>query len=447
MRTRDAKVAENDCYTLLADDSSVFANSAEAYKAFKAHVVLNVILNGGIVFSDNQTICSRNLRMLARDDGMIRELFRQGQFGVALRQGFKTDAPDEMVSMAELHHAFVLEGKIRHAETDFEKSGELLFIEQHARRIPWSYDAVRTTYTDTCQSVLFNEFERLLSDRHYEIFRKLILDERERDKGLGREFLQKRLGREMVAAGMIVDEEVLRKLQSCTDAPYVSNLPKTIGLNPIYATEHRSSFELVRGRMLRFEDIAAPRDVRMRLRYDHFVEGLNWLDLEDILFLQECAERKEYLKRVRAVRENARHLDDVEVAYEELNLRIEDRVIQRRRDLKVHTPGGEIRRLRKQVAVGADYAMEVVDCVALDFETLGMPETLLVKAGIKIVFDVVKGKIEGDAGKRPFLEPAVIAVQKKKLAAYLEDRGLDQRISIDESIRATSSFDKEIVIS
>lgn len=446
MRVNEKPSSSKDCYTLLADDSSLFANSTGFYKPFKAHIVLNVILNGGIVFSDNQTICSRNLRMLARDDGLIQELFKQGQFGVALRQGFKEDAPEEMVSMAILHDAFVKEGKIRHAETDFEKSGELLFIEQHARRVPWSYDAVRTNYTDTCQAVLLNEFRPILNDTHYAVFGSLISEERERDKGLGREFLQNRLGQQMAAAGMIIDDGIRKKLQSCTDAPYVSNLPKTIGLDPIYSEEHRASFELVRGRKAQFEDIDDPDDVEMRLDHAHFIEGLTWLDVDDVAFLQHCGERRHYLKVLGLMAEDAKHFDDLEEAFKALNLRIEDRIIRRMPGLKSHSPSGARRRFRKQVAVAIDNGSAVgMDVLGLTVEAVGcaLPPGLGIAS--KLLLDVVKTRIEGLEDESAMADWARREIQRDRLAAYLKGKQADSRMSFE--MATTSSFEKEIIVS
>lgn len=436
-----------DCYTLLADDSSAFANDPDHRRGFKAHIVLNVILNDGIVFSDNQIICSENLRSLTRVDGLVQELFKAGRFGVATRMGFEDD-PTRLITMDALLEAFRREGKIRPDAAAYTDSPELSFVERHAVTLPWTYDAVRRSFTQTCEGMIRDHFGRTLSQRHFDVFWTLIEQERARegDGGLGRAFLQMRLPEQMQKAGLAVDDGVRAALKRCTDAPYVSNLPRTIGLNPIYSSEHAESFELLRGTRMEFQDVEEPVPVGMKLDHAHFVEGINGLDVDDVETLRTCVERKVYRQACADLARNPSRLHDVAVFYGELNRRIEDQILSRRPELRVSTARPEPCRVRKMAARALDYGMSAVDCLAINWDVLG-PQKIAAVMGAKVVMDMLKAGVEGAGPGRRHHDAARHDVEMKSLASYLHARGLGERLTIEETIVRTASFDKEIIVS
>ena len=442
---RDA-ASPSDCYTLLADASSDFASRPEFYRGFKAHVVLNTVLNDGVVFSDNQAICAANLRRLVRDDEMVRQLFVEKHLGLAIRQGIDED-PDEIPSMAWINDAFEQQGKIGPEPRLDTGLDDLAFMERHARLIPWPYQEVRANFTRTSEAVMRGRFRELLGDRDYDVFEEILRTERtaEPDSGLGRALLQDRLPVAMAAAGIGVGHDLKAVLKTCTDAAYVSNLPATIGLNPIYSQEHAASFSLLRGGAVRPEDIDEARPVPMKLDHRHFIEGVNWLDLDDVQYLRTCSERRTYMKMAAAVANDAGRLDDVALAYVELNKRIEDRIIQRRPELRVHSPEAERRKIRKQVMRRVDYGMEALDCLGLGWELEGALKMAAVMT-VKVVFDVVRARIEGD-GARPFLDAAKHDLEMKRLRDYLAERDTTDTLVHEEQVIETSSFDKEIIVS
>lgn len=448
-------IEDRRCYTLLADDSSAYSRHADQRNAFLAHLVYSAIVNGHIVFSDNQIIGSPNLRNLAAGHSTIRAGFEEGLFSLAVRADF--NGSRGLASLAEVHEAFVREAKLeRHPELK-QFSSELVLLESRAQKIPWPYPVVRTNFTQRCHDLLHDRFRERLNPDQHRVFMGLIEAEMERDQGLGREFLQYGLIKQMRRKRLPTPRDTSTLLQQCIDAPYVSNLPITLGLNPIYATEHEASFKLLRGNSVFFHDFSEPRAEERRLPYRHFVAGLLQLDLDDIQELQDTRAATSYRKLQRQALLTVADVTAIEDAFFALNTEIEekiyDRVFRTRRSQRT----GELLDVRRQYATrfqhGANVAIDVVGIVASTY--FGGIE---LGAATKVVLDVARSNTALGAlttaisdhiaaGPMSSAQFAKGTIVRKQAALEEHYRQIEQseKIEIVEMVQ-TDSFDKETVI-
>ena len=432
--------ARAGCYTLLADDNSQFSNSRDRRAEFKAHLVYNIILNGTIVFSDNQVLCSSNLQSLVAHDRVTLALLEEGFFDLAIRQDF--DGEPGVASLARVHDAFVRERKIRHAAKRFEDTPALALIDRHAGRIPWPYGSIRTNYSDNCRRLLLREFEPLLTSTEFERFRERI-ETGESDRGLGREFLQNNLPDEMTAMEIAVDDGMRQLIRRCTDAPYLSNLPSLIGLNPIYADEHRASFDLMRGRRHQLEATDAER-TPCRFDYEHYVKGLCSLTLDDIRSLQDLPSRQTYLRLSDGGIRAQSDYDEAFRAFREFNLLVEDRIASRFPEIARASSGDPDRSFIKQKA--REYgkaAAEDVTGILIGWAVKAFPLSLC----RQVLIDV-RAWVHGEQPRQGIgIELLEHDIVQKRLDDHLKLQGEDRKLRVEDRSNGGSPFAKEIIVS
>ena len=424
-------------YTLLADDNCAYSKRKKLYDNFRAHIIFNIITNGGITFSDNQVMSSPNLRLLIRQDSVIRELLKQRYITIAVRR-----VPTEgILPFATTFGAFLAEGKVPRGFKKLENSPEIAFMERHAERIPWSFDEVRRTFTDNCKKMIFEQLGRRLPETHLEALREIIAGEELRDGGgLGRAFLQNRLPSVLGRYDILPEAEAKTLMRTYTDAIYLSNLPKTMGLNPIYAEEHEESFRLMRGYDYRLEPFGDELDLKPRLDARHFTHGLNQLDIDDISKIQQTDTFRSF-QILSATEDPLADFNMMSVVYCELNRVIEDHIIDRFRPLMRGSPAPDPRKLRRQYGV----AFESGATVVMDILSLGLGALMPTIPGIfsNFVIDAIRSKIDPP---RRHLDGARHDHDLKRLRDYLAAEGRAGEISFDEKMVRTSSFDKEIMV-
>jgi hypothetical protein len=444
-------------YTLLADENSPYSKDKGLYKDFKAHLIYNILLNGEITFSDNQVMSSPNLRLLARHDAVIRTLFEEKKFTLAVRDS-SVDSRGE-IDIKNILAAFLKEEKIPQDFRDYDECRELAFIGQHAVPVTWSFDAVRANFTTAVKKIIRNEFTGKLTVQQLETMFEWIAAEELRDNGgLGRAFLQNtahedglpRLPALMDRYGLMTLEEARQQLIICTDAVYLSNLPKTLGLNPIYANEHRASFDKIRDFENKLESFGQSVECKSSLKHSHFREGLIRLDLDDIHYIHGTHEFAEF-KWLSGLPSGVNGFLALRDSYIRLNLAIERRIIDRFPEIKRSSPAPTYRQLKmkygsvtvKAKAYGS-YVVEklqpiIGDVLSLCWETGGGPSIPGLGIPIQYAFDVVKAK-------DPHAPTSDHIAKMQELADFLNDQGVDRKILFEENMIATSSFDKEIVV-
>lgn len=428
-------------YTLLADDNCRYSRQSKLYEAFRAHIVFNIIANGTITLSDNQLMSSPNLRLLIRQDSVIRELVKERRIVLAVREHGDTG----IMPLADVFEAFRLEGKLPKGFKRIGDSPEIAFLEQHGEKRPWNFASVRSNFTDTSKSIIFAQLRNeQLTEADIASVQELIAAEQERDGGgLGREFLQRRLPAAMGQYGILTQPKAKRLLTTCTDAVYLSNLPKTIGLNPIYAEEHQASFRLMRGHDFKFEPFGDDVDLKARLNAEHFTHGLNQLDLDDINAIQRTDAFRSF-GRLSQSDNPVGDFDQMFLAYGELNRVIEDRIVDRFRPLMRNSPIPEPRWMRRQCGVAVSQGSTIVmDVLSIASFLKFTPEFFIPGLIANWVVDAVRKRIDPP---RPHLDAARRDLELKRLGDYLADQDKTGKLRFGEQLVRTQSFDKEIIV-
>jgi len=424
-------------YTLLADENCNFSKAENLLAAFKAHIVFNVLTNGSLTFSDNQIIASPNLRKLIRRDGVIRKLVESGQIDVAVR-----DPGQGINDLREVFEAFRAEGKIPEGYGNLDDSPEITFMEEHSRKIGWDYGSVRGNFTTDCERIVLEQSRIVLSDTNFDFLRDAVREEAEQNNGLGRVFLQDHLPGMLEHRGIMTRGEAFRFLTRCTDAVYLSNLPKTIGLNPIYANEHKESFKLLRGGQYELKDYGDDLDLKPRLPAKHFTQGLNMLDMEDIALVHSSDAYRDFA-RLSASANPVRDFDQLFVVYGELNRVIEDRIITRFRGLLNHSPAPDPRKLKRQygswIEMGVARLMDVLSIANVASPVAGV----VLGWGVNFLVDTVRKKVDPE---RRHIEAARHDLERRRLETYLRKHGKADELSFEAEMHDADSFDREIIV-
>lgn len=445
-------------YTLLADDTLPISSAPERERAFAAHVVYACLTNEQIVFSDNQIVNSRNLRALIDADGPVRALVKDGVAAAALRAvGGGAAGPSAVAEpgrrLRRVEEAFVSEGKLRADVASFDPSRTLDFIEAHAPILDWTYSAVRDGFTAGCERAFASDASRAaFGSERFDLIQTLIAEEKERsaavDAGLGRQFLQVRLPEALSARGLALSPAQAEHLRDCSEGPYLSNLPRVLGLDPIYEARHRSAFDLMREASAeRLEEADAPRAQRVKLSADFFIEGLLRLQADDIHRLRESAAFRSFVSRSQTTELTQSAVDDIAVAFEILMIEIEDRIIERFPELGLHTTAPAPRVLRTRWA-------RIQTTAGLAFE---MANLALTSAGLPAIPGIGQDMLITEARKQAGADEARLAASEaarrriswRRIADALGAAGRAARMKTQHDVSAAPtaplSYDETVV--
>lgn len=432
-------------YTLLADGNLRFSTDESYYKAFKAHLLHVLLFNEHMVLSDNQVVGSSNLRRLVSRDGVIRDLFRQKSFSLAVRSNFDGGDEGDVRDLEEIQRDFLKENKITAEQTVVGNGSELAFMKNNANIIPWKYWDVRNNYTKTCRKTLIAQFRPLLSNSDLDRLVEILDEENSRDRGLGRAFLQSRLYETMRTRLSALPENARSVILEATEAPYVSNLPSVLDLTPIYAESHQKSFQILRGTRFEMVDIGEPVDLKASLDYAHYIEGLTRLGVDDIIGIRESrAMRDFWQKQDQEVKDESSTIA-LQHAYLAVNVCIEKKIIEKFPELKISTGTPERREIRRTWARIESGAAAGLDLFGIALGAVGVP-TPLMGTGLSYLFELFKKRKIGDEGDAVVDEIAHHQMSNFILSRHLERVGKNQKMLVTEKIFKTDSFDKEIIV-
>lgn len=429
-----------DAYTLLADDNLDISQNLQNLSKLKAHIVLSVLTNTSLMFSDNQIVNSANLSALLTTDDTIRELVRQKVLHFALRRQQDDILYDPHDRLLNTYEAFVKENKAKIDRSAVGRNDDFQIIAKHGVVIDWHYEKVRSNYTQLCRKTLLSDTGRkIIGDTKFALFKQLIEQEDKDNKGLGRIFVQKSLFETMEKYGLPLDGASRQFVKNATEAPYLSNLPQILARNPIYEPQHQQSFELVRNIKYDFVDIEAPKKVGNKLDTHHFTEGLTRLSADDILRLREHAAFRRYVRLCGDQSLDARNLDELQLSLIELRVSIDDRIYTKFTDL--HSSNRETTmELRTKLSRASTGIGMFTDLVGLFF-------------WVPPLFGALTGTLIDLARKRRGIDDASLRI--KDIAAHqllqsviekkLSENGADPYMRIEDVV-TTDSHDVETVV-
>lgn len=351
---KEKEPIKSEIFTLWADDSQAVAvNTSDRFvNELKAHLVLNYIFNDTIVLSDSQAITCRNFRhLIRRGDSVIEDLVKSGGISVAMRN--KEDGKG-VCDLLTLEQEFRVKKIIREANCMVDsKVKDLEFLQEHAEKKEWLFSEISKNYEVNSKRLLKSHFYEKLKDRDIDKFQETI-SEYEEHSQINRMFLQEVLLKETLPKlSGSYDESLLRKtLEETYTAPYVSNLPTVLDLNPIYLAEHKKSFQVFRGEIYDWINIDEPEVITPRLDGSHFVEGMCRFVSQDIKDLKDSDEVSEFRSLMRVkIKDNDSNHKRLKQSFIYCNKLIEQRMFERFPELFTSTTVAQDITYRRQLAV------------------------------------------------------------------------------------------------
>lgn len=442
------------CYTLLADDNCPVSYNRQMQSTFRAHVIYNILTNGKIVFSDNQLMASANLRYALREEPIFSQSVKDQRIIFKVREEAGRGSP---TPLPEIYQAFADYRKIRPDLLDEGYTAELAMVEEYGVKESWHYDRISDGFKTGVLAILDASFYPTLPDRHVDLVKNLIAEETERNGGvLGRVFLQteNHLPSLLDRYGVLEFQEATRRLIELSDAVYLSNLPRSYDLEPIYAPEHRRSFEILRAAEVRHEKVGDPTNLKSRLKARHFEAGLTRLTVEDIDFVHQSSAYQRY-RQLLASGVDERSHDEIVAAYGYLNMLIEDRIIARFPEVCGGLDDIHPRLLQKQVATVVRNGVPIAsDVISVTMNWVGNAFLPMFGTAVQLLFDTVRQKatekyasvLASEVDPYDRMDEARAWLRRDRLEDHLHQQGQAKKVEITREIFDTDSFARETMV-
>lgn len=426
-----------DSFTLLTDDQNPLATGENARRHLKAHLVLLALTNSSLSVPDSFLLNNPNLRLLLDQDDTIRHLVSAGILQFALRDS----AHGHARGLIRLRDDFETDGKLRDTVRALPDSA-LDFVQVNGVFRPWNLSEVGRNYATLCANALFSARTRdALGDRKTTFLQRLI--EEEHDNRIERNLIYYGLEAPFSKAGLPLTPSDMAHLRLCVDAPYQSNLPALLGLNPAYDETSRASFELMRGVELQETEIDTAREMPDRLDAPHFVAGLAELPFEDIESFRDSAEFAAFIRAFAGCADP----DVVEESFFELDVAIQATILARYPDLQSRS---SILSKRKLVKYAHSYRKDGVgrfsDVVSFAVDAAGVTLPFGIGYLGSHLLDYVRGARNTPAAKRAPEDIAAHNRDMQRLKRYLEKKGMGDTMNLSEPLVETSSHQIETFI-
>ncbi|MBH0067176.1 MULTISPECIES: hypothetical protein [Pseudoalteromonas] len=323
----------NRAYWMLADTELPISKDLSYKNSFEAHFKHGLLFNEKLMISDAQAVNCVNFRTLINESTEFKQLMSNDLLSIAVRDPLGTHNCDRLTQVRD---AFQTENKRNMEMQQFLSDIDLDFVNENCEIIPYTYSSLRENYTENifeifkgenANQVFGSDIQKLLIER--------LLNESERDQGLGRVFLHKNFESDLRKVGK---HEIWAKHKSdiirLSDAPYVTGISKVLNTNPIYSPLHQSSFELAYPKKPQTIEKKSSIEIATNLNLSSYEQALSKLMPEDILYLRDSFEFKEYQKKINYGVSNENSLEntlDALIAYQNL---IDQYIIRRHLGLK-----------------------------------------------------------------------------------------------------------------
>ena len=288
----------NRAYWMLADTELPIAKNLLYKNSFESHFKHGLLFNERLMISDAQAVNCTNFRSLIRESEEFKALMSNSLVSIAVRDPSGTANCDRLTQVRD---AFQKENKQNMELEHFLEDSDLDFLNEKCEIIPYTYSSLRENYTDNIFEIFKGENARQVFgvDTQKLLVERLLI-ESERDQGLGRVFLHKNFESDLYKIGKHdvwgkYKDDIIR----FSDAPYVTGIPKVLNTNPIYSPLHRESFQLAYPQAPQRVEKDSPIEISTNLNLSSYEQALSKLMPEDILFLRDSYEFKEYQKYIK----------------------------------------------------------------------------------------------------------------------------------------------------
>jgi hypothetical protein len=323
----------NRAYWMLADTELPIAKDLSYKDSFEAHFKHGLLFNEKLMISDAQAVNCTNFRTLINESTEFKALMSKDLLSIAVRDPLGTSNCNRLTQVRD---AFQKENKRNMELGQFLSDVDLDFVNENCEIIPYTYSSLRDNYTESifeifkgenAKEVFGSDIQKLLLER--------LLVESERDQGLGRVFLHKNFESDLHNTGK---HEIWTKHKDdiirFSDAPYVTGISKVLNTNPIYSPLHQDSFELAYPKKPQKVEKDLSIEIATNLNLSSYQQALSKLMPDDIFFLRDSYEFKEYQKKINCGVSCDNSLDnalDALIAYQNL---IDQYIIRRHLGLK-----------------------------------------------------------------------------------------------------------------
>lgn len=367
-------------YLLVLDDTIDLAHPSRRSGAFGgpdeivANIVHSVLFDGPGFLSDSHAINNYNFRCaLQSGPALLRELVRRHYLQVAQRV-----AAGQRVDLPSLRDNFKKSGKQHRyfADDVYDASEDLMFLQNHARVIPFSMESASVSYPLASIRIFAEgQLENRLP-KHISEAIALAATERYRGSGsLGQAFYfhDDQLGQLLEARfpGQNIWPQYRDLIRTAAAAPYATFLADEFKAHPVFARKHKEAIDLWLKRLASTSELMDdPVILPRRIDPAAFDRGLLALSIDDIDRLKDSDEWRGYVAARAKVSEKTESVRAVIAAYAAYRDLVISRIVERLRPSKNQIdPGPEVQaRLFKAAKNGAWY----IGMQYLDLKTAGL---------------------------------------------------------------------------
>ncbi|CAE6883072.1 hypothetical protein ACOMICROBIO_FLGHMIGD_00358 [Vibrio sp. B1FLJ16] len=217
-------------------------------------------------------------------------------------------------------------------DAEFLEDYDLALLNEQSNIVPYTYDALRDNYTNGIFKIFSGHKARTIFGLDtQQILLERLQRESERDKGLGRIFLQQNFKDDLKKIGKLdVWQKHKKDIISLSDAPYVTGIPQILRTNPIYSPSHQESFQLAYTQKPEIIEKGTGIDMSTGLNLSTYEQALAMLQPDDIFYLRDTYEFRQYQKHVRNGVSTDSQLDNALMALKAYQRQIDELIIRRK---------------------------------------------------------------------------------------------------------------------
>ncbi|MCP5352060.1 MAG: hypothetical protein H6926_02565 [Chromatiales bacterium] len=369
-------------YWLLGEDQLPLAKAPERQALFVAYFKHSLLFNRQLILSDSLVLNNRNFRVSLQGNTDFRELIRSDTFAVAVRGS----AEEGVASFAEVREQL---RSARHIDPAiYDRDDDLDWLVRHARQVMYELSAIGAMYTANVRALFHGDVAAArLSPRVLALIQDEIELELSRQGNLTRRFFHyaSNLGQRVASRDRRIHwrrhQGVVREIAT---APYLSALPMFVKARPVYAEQHRNSFEILRGESSTPGRLLDDFTFDSELGLSSFVNGLSRLGVDDIHALRASQAALNYFAALDLLGEDDASMRVAFLAFKDYQLEIDRRILSRWPALRGQSADGAERRLRVMLSTVKSHGATTASVISV-LAGLAMPLAGLATAALSLM--------------------------------------------------------------